>query len=119
MQFTTATEPCLCLCNPNPNPDSGVVKKLAVITSLKLLNQTANKCIRDDTKAAACQNLNCIKNKEIKYAKNDFKYGRCNSYTLQYVTIMTLISPGDCILQCGMWLWNRDSEFTKWQHPTM
>ena len=28
-------------------------------------------------------------------------------------TIMTLISPGDCILQCGMWLWNRDSEFTK------
>ena len=26
-----------------------------------------------------------------------------------------LISPGDCTLQCGMWLWNRDSEFTKWQ----
>jgi len=22
-------------------------------------------------------------------------------------------------LQCGMWLWNRDSEFTKWQHPAM
>jgi len=21
---------------------------------------------------------------------------------------MTLISPGDCTLQCGMWLWNRD-----------
>ena len=19
-------------------------------------------------------------------------------------------------LQCGMWLWNRDNEFTKWQH---
>jgi len=32
---------------------------------------------------------------------------------------MTLISPGDCTLQCGMWLWNRDSEFTKWQHPAM
>ena len=32
---------------------------------------------------------------------------------------MTLISPGDCTLQCGMWFWNRDSEFTKWQHPTM
>ena len=29
---------------------------------------------------------------------------------------MTLISPGDCTLQCGMWLWNHDSEFTKWQH---
>jgi len=35
--------------------------------------------------------------------KNDFQYGGWNSYTLQ----------------CGMWLWNRDSEFTKWQHPTM
>jgi len=34
-------------------------------------------------------------------AKNDFQYGGWNSYTLQ----------------CGMWLWNRDSEFTKWQHP--
>ena len=32
---------------------------------------------------------------------------------------MTLISSGDCTLQCGMWLWNRHSEFTKWQHPAM
>jgi len=25
-----------------------------------------------------------------------------------------------CTLQCGMWVWNRDSEFTKWQqHPAM
>jgi len=46
-------------------------------------------------------------------AKNDFQYGGWNSYTLQCGTIVTLISPG------GMWLWNRDSEFTKWQHPTM
>ena len=52
-------------------------------------------------------------------AKNDFQYGGWNYYTLQCGTIMTLISPGDCTLQCGMWLWNRDSEFTKWQHPTM
>jgi len=22
-------------------------------------------------------------------------------------------------MQCGMWLWNHDSEFTKWQHPAM
>ena len=36
-------------------------------------------------------------------AKNDFQYAGWNSYTLQ----------------CGMWLWNRDSEFTKWQHPAM
>ena len=36
-------------------------------------------------------------------AKNDFQYGGWNSYTLQ----------------CGMWLRNRDSEFTKWQYPAM
>ena len=36
-------------------------------------------------------------------AKNDIQYGGWNSYTLQ----------------CGMWLWNRDSEFTKWQHPAV
>jgi len=52
-------------------------------------------------------------------AKNDFQYGGWNSYTLQYGTIMTLISSGDCTLQCSMWLWNRDSEFTKWQHPAL
>jgi len=32
---------------------------------------------------------------------------------------MTLISPGDCTLRCAMWLWNHDSEFTKWQHPAI
>ena len=52
-------------------------------------------------------------------AKNDFQYGGWNYYTLQCGTIMTLISPGDCTLQCGMWLWNHDSEFIKWQHPAM
>jgi len=41
--------------------------------------------------------------------KNDFQHGRWNSYTLQYGTIMTLISPG------GMWLWDHDSEFISWQ----
>ena len=51
--------------------------------------------------------------------KNNFQYGGWNSYTLQYGTIMTLISPGGCTLQCGMWFWNRDSKFTKWQHPAM
>jgi len=39
-------------------------------------------------------------------AKNDFQYSGWNSYTLQYGTIMTLISPGDCTLQCGRWLWD-------------
>jgi len=49
-------------------------------------------------------------------AKNYFQYARWNSYTLQCGTIMTLMSPGDCTLKCGMWLWNRGSELTKWQH---
>ena len=38
-------------------------------------------------------------------------------------TIRTLISPGDYVdfqdFQCGMWLWNHDSEFNKWQHPAV
>jgi len=34
-------------------------------------------------------------------AKNDFQYGGWNYYTMQSGTIMTLISPGDCTLQCG------------------
>ena len=29
---------------------------------------------------------------------------------------MTLISPGDCTVQYGILLWNRDSQLTKWQH---
>ena len=52
-------------------------------------------------------------------AKNNFQYGGWNSYTLQCCTIMILISLGDCTLQCGMWLRNCDSEFTKWQHLAM
>ena len=52
-------------------------------------------------------------------AKYDFQYGVWNSYTLQCGTITTLISSGDCTQQCGMWLWNRDTEFIKWQHPAL
>ena len=50
-------------------------------------------------------------------AKYDFQYGGWNYCNCG--TIITLISPGDCTLQCGMWLWNHDSEFTKWQHPAV
>ena len=39
-------------------------------------------------------------------AKNHFQYGGWNYYTLKCATIMTLILPGDCTLQCGMWLWD-------------
>ena len=34
-------------------------------------------------------------------------------------TVRVVISPGDCTLQCGMWLWNHDSEFIMWQHLAM
>ena len=37
------------------------------------------------------------------WQKNDFQYGGLNYYTLQSGTIMTLISPGYCTPQCGMW----------------
>ena len=52
-------------------------------------------------------------------AKNDFQYAGWNSYTMQCGTITTLISSGDCTLQCGIRLWNRDSKFTKWHHPAL
>jgi len=51
--------------------------------------------------------------------KKNFQYGGWSSYTLQCGMITTLISSGEGTLQCGMLLWNHDSEFTKWQHPAM
>jgi len=83
-----------------------------------------NKYIGDDTKAAARQSLNCIKNKKMKYGEKDFQYGGWNSFTLQCGTIMTLRQvtapcnvacgseivtvnlPSDSTLQCGRWLWD-------------
>ena len=44
------------------------------------LDAHVNKCIGDDTKSAARQSLNCIKNKK-NMAKNDFQYAGRNSYT--------------------------------------
>jgi len=35
-------------------------------------NNDNNKCIGDDTKAAARQSLNCVKNKKIKYGEKRF-----------------------------------------------
>jgi len=48
-------------------------------------------------------------------AKNDFQYGGWNSYTLQCGTIVTLISPGDCTLQCGAVLCSGTQRATWWQ----
>jgi len=58
-------------------------------------NNNRPKCIADDTKAVARRSPNCIKKtKENKQntAKNDFRYGGWNSFTLQ----------------CDMWLWDHD-----------
>ena len=55
----------------------------------------------------------------MKYGEKRFSIWRMEFLHLQCGTITTLISAGDCTLQCGMWLWNRDSEFTKWQYNAM
>jgi len=56
-----------------------------------------NKCIGDDTKAAARQSPNCI-NKTKKYGEKRFSIWRMNSYTLHVAL-------------------DHDSEFTNWQLP--
>ena len=77
-----------------------------------------NTCIGDDMKAVARQSLNLKTKNKIKYGENDFQYAGWNSYTLQCGTTTTLISPGDCTLQCDMWLWNRDFNLSSktWSH---
>ena len=74
----------------------------------------ADGIIGDDTKAALSKTKLHYENKK-NITENDFQYGGWNSHTLQCGTIMTLISPDGWTMQCGMWLWDHDSEFTKWQ----
>ena len=60
-----------------------------------------NKCIGDDTKAAARQSLNCIKNKKI------VKYGekRISLWRMEF-------------LHPAMWR-DHDIDFVRWLHPAM
>ena len=81
--------------------------------------ENQNKCIGDDTKAAARQSLNCIKTTKIKYGEKPFSIWRMELLHPAMWHDHELISPGDCTLQCGMWLWHRDSESTKWQHTAI
>ena len=68
-------------------------------------------------KAAARHSPNCIIKKN---QKNKIWQKRFSIWRMEFLhPAMTLISPGDCTLQCGMWLWEHDSEFTKWQNPAM
>jgi len=59
-----------------------------------------NKCIGDDTKAAARQSLNCIKNKKLKYGEKRFSIWR-----------MEFLHP-------AMWH-DHDIDFVRWLHPAM
>ena len=64
------------------------------------------------------QSPNCI----LKNQKNNIWRKRIFSMAdgiLTPCTIMTLISPGDCTLQCGMWLWDHDIQFARWQYPAV
>ena len=76
-----------------------------------------NKCIGDDTKDAARQSPNCIKKNKI-WRKTIFNMAdglltSCNVarswHWFRQVTVPCKVA----------WLWNHDSEFTKWQHPAM
>jgi len=77
----------------------------------------SNKCIGDDTKAAARQSPNCIKEtNNKKMAKNDFQYDGWNYYTCNVACgcgIMTVNSPSGSTLQCGRWLW----DYMPWNSP--
>jgi len=64
------------------------------------------KCIGDDTKAAARQSPNCIKNNKNKIWRKRFSIWRMEFLHLTVWHDHELISPGDCTLQCGMWLWD-------------
>ena len=69
-----------------------------------------NKCIGDDTKAAARQSLNCIKNKKNKIWRKTIFSMPDEIFTPCNVTcgsgIVTVNSPNGSTLQCDMWLWD-------------
>ena len=88
------------------------INETSAIQRVRQFYLGANKCIGDDTKAAASKAQIALKTKK-NMAKTIFKYSGCNSCTLQCGTIMALISPGDCTLQCGRWLWDD----MRWKSP--
>jgi len=68
---------------------------------------TNNKCIGDDTKAAARQNPNCIKNKiwrKTIFNMADGIITPCNVACRS--GIMTVNSPSGSTLQCDTWFWD-------------
>ena len=51
------------------------------------------------------------------YAITDTKKGRTGIAPTYLQTTHGILTP--CNVATGMWLWNRDSEFTNWQHPAV
>ena len=83
-------------------PGSATVLDWTSINSnvVGLLMHYINKCIGDDTKAAARQSLNCIKNKKNKYGAKRFSIWR-----------MEFLHP-------AMWH-DHDIDFARWLHLAM
>jgi len=69
-----------------------------------------NECIGDDTKAAARQSLNCIKNKNNKIWRKTIINMADGILTPCNVAcgygIVTVNSPSGSTLQCDTWLWD-------------
>ena len=95
-------------------------KYVCELFSYEMLNRQIKQVYRRryESRRSSKPKLHFKKNK-IKFGEKRFSIRRMELLHLQCGTIMTFISPGDCTLQCGIWLWNRDSKFTKWQHPAM
>ena len=77
-------------------------KHITIVCSVYIFARfNKNKCIGDDTKAAARQSLNCIKNKnKLKHGEKQFSMRR-----------MEFLHP-------AMWH-DHDIDFARWLHPAM
>jgi len=80
--------------------DVGYCRPTVLVLSLSLLT-SVSETIR---KPPLVKAQTALKTKKIKYGEKRFSIKRMEF--LHRITIITLISPGDCTLQCGMWLWN-------------
>ena len=74
------------------------------------LDMLTNVSRRYESRRSSKPKLHFKKTKKIKYGEKRLSVRRMEFlHLLRKVTIMTLILPGDCTLQCGMWFWNHDS----------
>jgi len=87
-------------------------KRQTIMVGVGLLcnNHHSNKCIGDDTKAAARQSLNCIKNQKNKIWRRtiiNMAHGILTPCNVACGSgIVSVNSPSGSTLQCDMWLWD-------------